>query len=242
MAGTTSRTLRHYGELGLLSPTRVGANGYRHYDERALVRLQRILVLRQLGLALPVIRSILDGQRDDASALADHLEELRRERARLDRQIAAVEATVRSVRGGERLMVDEMFDGFDHARHRREVEERWGAGAYARGDAWWRGMSEAERADWKRRSAALLADWRDAAGRGIDPGGAEALALARRQAEWLAAVPGTPGHDEGRPAREYLLGLGEMYVADERFARNYGGADGAAFVRDALRAYVAREY
>jgi MerR family transcriptional regulator, thiopeptide resistance regulator len=32
---------------------------------------------------------------------------------------------------------------------------------------------------------------------------------------------------------------GEMYVADPRFAANYGGAEGAAFVRDALLAYVA---
>ena len=32
-----------------------------------------------------------------------------------------------------------------------------------------------------------------------------------------------------------------MYVADERFAVNYGGADGAAFVRDALTVYADRE-
>ena len=36
-AGTTSRTLRHYGAIGILSPSRIGANGYRFYDERALV-------------------------------------------------------------------------------------------------------------------------------------------------------------------------------------------------------------
>ena len=44
-AGTTSRTLRHYGDVGLLQPSRVGVNGYRYYDEGALVRLQRILLL-----------------------------------------------------------------------------------------------------------------------------------------------------------------------------------------------------
>jgi hypothetical protein len=36
----------------------------------------------------------------------------------------------------------------------------------------------------------------------------------------------------------YVIGLGEMYVADERFAANYGGEAGAAFVRDALRTYA----
>jgi hypothetical protein len=29
-----------------------------------------------------------------------------------------------------------------------------------------------------------------------------------------------------------------MYVADERFAANYGGPTGAAFVRDALAAHA----
>jgi hypothetical protein len=38
--------------------------------------------------------------------------------------------------------------------------------------------------------------------------------------------------------KAYVTGLGEMYVADPRFAANYGGADGAAFVRDALRIYA----
>src|SRR5690625_7789618 len=45
-AGTTSRTLRHYDDLGLVPPSRIGANGYRYYDETALVRLQRVLLLR----------------------------------------------------------------------------------------------------------------------------------------------------------------------------------------------------
>ena len=49
IAGTTSRTLRHYDELGLLVPSRIGTNGYRHYDRDSLVRLQRILLLRDLG-------------------------------------------------------------------------------------------------------------------------------------------------------------------------------------------------
>ena len=55
LVGTTSRTLRHYDEIGLLPPARIAANGYRHYDEAALVRLQRILLLRELGLGLPAI-------------------------------------------------------------------------------------------------------------------------------------------------------------------------------------------
>src|SRR3712207_8600844 len=46
-AGTTTRALRHYGDLGLLEPSRVAAGGYRFYDEDGLLRLQRILLLRE---------------------------------------------------------------------------------------------------------------------------------------------------------------------------------------------------
>ena len=47
LAGTTSRTLRHYDEIGLLKPSSIGANGYRYYDDRSLVRPQRILLLNR---------------------------------------------------------------------------------------------------------------------------------------------------------------------------------------------------
>lgn len=53
LAGTTSRALRLYDHIGLLPPSRIARNGYRHYDQAALVRLQRILLLRELGLGLP---------------------------------------------------------------------------------------------------------------------------------------------------------------------------------------------
>jgi DNA-binding transcriptional MerR regulator len=89
-AGTTSRTLRHYGELGLLEPSRVGINGYRYYGQDELVRLQRILLLRRLGLSLPAIAEVLAGQQETAAALRTHLELLEQERERIGRQIAAV--------------------------------------------------------------------------------------------------------------------------------------------------------
>lgn len=135
-------------------------------------------------------------------------------------------------------MAEQMFDGFDHTQYREEVEERWGADAYAAGDRWWRSMSAAEQAEWKERVARLGRDWIAAHERGIDPAGEEAQALAQRHFEWLRGIPGTPGGGAAGPTKEYFLGLAEMYVADERFAANYGGEAGAAFVRDALRVYA----
>lgn len=239
IAGTTSRTLRHYDAIGLLEPSRIGGNGYRYYDRDALVRLQRILLLRELGLGLDAVGRVLADRRDAAPALRDHLTWLRTERDRLARQIASVESTIHAVEKGEEIMAEEMFDGFDHTVYKEEVEQRWGADAYAASDRWWRSMSSGERAEWQRLQKQLAADWAAAAERGTAPESAEAQELARRHCAWLGGIPGTPGHDGGAPLAAYVTGLADMYVADPRFAANYGGADGAAFVRDALRAYAA---
>jgi MerR family transcriptional regulator, thiopeptide resistance regulator len=241
LANTTSRTLRHYDDVGLLPPRRTGANGYRYYDEASLLRLQRILLLRELGLGIPQIAEVLDRQTSEKLALEAHLAWLRQEQERLQRQIASVTSTISSLQRGTQIMAEQMFDGFDHTRYKAEVEERWGKDAYAKGDAWWRGMSETERSAWKERAARLTLDWRNAAEAGMAPDSAAAQELAARHVEWLTAIPGTPAGTAGGNVRAYVIGLGEMYVADPRFGANYAtseGDKGAIFVRDALRIYA----
>ena len=238
VTGTTSRTLRHYESVGVLPASRVGPGGLRYYDDEALVRLQRILVLRGLGMPLADVGRLLDDDGDGLGALRQHLHQLRTEQQRLARIAASVERTIVTLEEGGQLVAEEMFDGFDHTQYKDEVEERWGKDAYASSDAWWHGMGDAERRTLKGRVAQLGADWIAAAQSGIAPDFDEAQALARRHADWLAGIPGTPGHGTGAPAKEYLLGLGEMYVADPRFAAGYGGEQGATFVRDALRVYA----
>jgi DNA-binding transcriptional MerR regulator len=238
LAGTTSRALRHYDDIELLKPSRVATNGYRYYDQDALVRLQRILLLRQLGLGLPAIAAVVDGQQSPAVALELQLEWLRLERQRIDRQIGSVETTITKLNGSEQLMAEEILDGFDHTLYKKEVEERWGAESYGAGDSWWTSKTPAGRAEWMSRQKQLAADWVAAAASGSAPGSTSAQQLAARQADWIAAIAGTPGSAEGRPTKEYFMGLGEFYVADARFAAQYGGEAGAAFVRDAMAIYA----
>ncbi|MFE5307959.1 TipAS antibiotic-recognition domain-containing protein [Isoptericola sp. NPDC056605] len=241
LAGVSSRTLRHYDQIGLLPPSGTGSGGLRRYDDAAVRRLQRILLLRDLGLPLSDVGRVLDEQADEAGALRRHLGQLRAEQDRLTRQIASVERTVTAIEKGEQLMAEDMLDGFDHTQHQEEVTERWGADAYARSDAWWRGLGPAGQKEWQARTTELGDAWGDAARRGVAPTSDEAQALAARHAAWLGGIPGTPGSEQGRPTKEYVVGLAEMYVADPRFAKNYGGTEGATFVRDALVAYAERE-
>ncbi|MCA0380411.1 MAG: TipAS antibiotic-recognition domain-containing protein [Actinobacteria bacterium] len=270
-AGTTSRTLRHYDSIGLVAPSRIGSNGYRYYDDRSLVRLQRVLLLRELGLGLDAIASVLAAQDagalmgerphdTEARVLSQHRELLLGERLRLEKQIASVDRTIAALRAkpseaidagdnytdsaekGESLMTQNMFDGFDHTQYKDEVEERWGANTYAASDRWWRGLGKTGQQEWKQRASELSQDWSEAAARGEDPRSSTASDLARRHIEWLRGVGGTPASVPGGDLKGYVLGLADMYVADERFAANYGGVEGATFVRDALHHYVEMEF
>ncbi|PCG85076.1 MerR family transcriptional regulator [Streptomyces sp. WZ.A104] len=233
-AGTTSRTLRHYGDLGLLTPSRVGSNGYRYYDQDALVRLQRILLLRELGLSLPAIKDVLEGQRDTAVALRAHLRLLEQEQARIGRQIASVRTTLHKTREGMELMADEVFDGFDHTVHEQEVTERWGRKAYEEGDRWWRSLGATEKKAFQDEQEAIARDWGRAKEAGLAPDSEEAQDIARRHCAWLATTR--------EPSRSYVIGLAEMYVADPRFAQNYDrhADDTVTLVRDALTVYAER--
>lgn len=228
LTGTTSRTLRHYGDVGLLEPSRIGANGYRYYNSTALTRLQRILMLRQLGLGVPSIAEVLDAT-DDTSALRAHLEWLRAESERLDRQIASVERTITGIQKGAPIMASEMFDGFDHTHYKEEVEQRWGAQAYADSDRWWRGQGPEGQQAFADEHATIATAWADLRMSEAPIDGEAAQALARRHLAWIAA-----GWGDRRPSADQLAGLADMYVADERFAAKYGGTEGATYVRDAL--------
>ncbi len=231
-AGTTSRTLRHYDDLGLLKARRSRHNGYRYYDQEALVRLQRILLLRDLGLSLASIREILDGQHDATDALRTHLALLELERERIGRQIESVRTTLRKTEGGEQLMPAEAFDGFDHTKYEQEVTERWGREAYERGDRWWRSLSEAEKAAFQQEGRDLAQRFGAASRAGKSPDSDEVQGLARRHVDWLSMTT--------TPTRDYLVGLGQMYVDDPRFTAVYDehGPGTAVFVRDALRVYA----
>lgn len=234
-AGTTSRALRHYGQLGLLPPSRIGANGYRYYDEHSLVRLQRILLLRELGVSLPVIGQILAGERDAITALRAQLELLRQEQDRIRRRITSVHTTLDKLERGERLVAAEVFEEFDHTQYKDEVTERWGAEAYERGDRWWSSLSPAQKQEFQQTQADIAADFGRAHAAGLAPGSPEVQAITARHYEWM-----TGGWQGRRPCAKEFAALGEMYVADERFGVNYDqhGKGTVELVRDAMKYYA----
>ena len=232
-AGVTTRTLRHYDELGLVRPCRTDDAGRRYYDRQGLLRLQRVLLLRDMGVGLAETVPLLDGETDPVAALREHAVRLEQERGRLDRQLAAVSATIRSLEEGEELVADEVLDGFDHTVHEAEVTERWGADAYARGDRWWRALSPQEKAAFQQEQQDIARAFAGAAAAGRLASSEDVQALAERQVAWLRRTSAvTP---------ELVVGLGALYVEDPRFREQYDahGRGTAVLVRDALQVWAA---
>ena len=240
LAGTTSRTLRHYDSIGLLRPARTGANGYRLYGSAELIRLQRILLLRQLGLGLAQIADALNARGDEATALRTHLEWLHTEQDRFGAADRRGGPDGRRI--GKRRTAHERDDvrrirphpvqGRGHAVAGERTPTRGPTAGGAAGRRPARTHSSGRRRSSRR-------DWADAARGARIPRSDEAQALAERHVAWLRGGPGTPAADPAQVVA-YVRGLGDMYVADPRFGANYGGSDGAGFVRDALHEWADR--
>src|SRR5258708_10249594 len=95
LAGVSVRTLHYYDEIGLLSPSQVGANGYRLYDDAALLRLQQILFYREIGLQLTQIKDILDRPDFDLLvALRSHRSVLQDKIDRMQKLVSTVDSTI----------------------------------------------------------------------------------------------------------------------------------------------------
>ncbi|MCM3702305.1 MerR family transcriptional regulator [Paenibacillus macerans] len=62
LAGLTVRTLRYYDQIGLFSPSGQTESGHRLYNESDLSRLQQILSLKELGLSLEEVKSVLNDE------------------------------------------------------------------------------------------------------------------------------------------------------------------------------------
>lgn len=231
-AGVTSRTLRHYESIGLLHPARVAANGYRFYGEDEIARLYRILALRALDLPLPEIARALGDERTLAQAMRAHLAALEERRIGMDRRITAVRNTLAALEEGKTMDIDDVLAGVDDSRWEGEARERWGDEAWERSAARRAALTPEERRVDDARSAEINAALRDAAARGLTADADELQSLVAAHHAWVARQWGRT------PDAAAYTGLGDLYVADPRFADVYGGVEQARVVRDAMAAYA----
>ena len=234
MSKVTSRTLRHYDAIGLLKPAWTDHSGRRHYEQDELLRLQQILLLRDLGLGLETIREVLDAQSEQSTvgALHRHREWLATERRRLGRLIKTVDATIENLEKGGEMAAEKLFEGFEHNPYEAEARERWGDEvvdeSYAKLKHLTPEQAEEARTGFARASDAVRA-LRDSGAPVDDARVQDAVEGLHR---WLTLF--------WTPNRQSFSGLADMYVDDERFRRNIGGGDDefVEYLRDAMKVYA----
>lgn len=240
-AGISPRTLRHYHQIGLLAPDRIGANGYRYYGPTAVARLQRILLLREAGLSLTAIKAVLAGEADhgvEVEALEAHLLRLRRDQDALARRIAAVEHTVAMRREGRQPRMDMMLEGFND-RYEDEVTQRWGRDVFEQSNRWWHTKRIDQQRQFQADAEALLARWGELHAHGIAPTDTAAQDHAAVHAAWFAQIPGTPAHDgDTAKTRAMLHGMANLYATNPAFHPAFGSAEAATFTAHALHHYT----
>jgi MerR family transcriptional regulator, thiopeptide resistance regulator len=236
-SGVTSRTLRHYDAIGLLRPASIGGNGYREYGQEELLRLQQILVLRELGLPLEEIREVLDAQRDRVAALRAHHDRLVAERDRLTVVAATVARTIADLEkdeGSTAMTInrpENLFEGFDHRRYAEEARERWPQEA-ASSERYAAGMSAEETAERQREWTAQMVRMADLRAAGAAP--PDERVQAEIQAVYDGILP------MWTPNAAAFKGLGAMYVDDARFTATFDQVSPglAGFYRDAMEVFA----
>ena len=233
LTGVSVRTLHYYDEIGLLSPASVDVqNRYRDYDEQSLGRMAEILFYRELDFPLSSIKSILSSpDYDRADAFRKQKELLTLKKERLETLISALEQAEKGV------ISMNTFNNNEYERARKqyadEAKQRWGdTDAYKEYE-----QKAAEYSDEKKTDAAdgmnaILAEFAAARAEGATPDSETAQTLVRRLQAHITDNFYTC-------TKEILAGLGQMYVADERFKANIdkNGNGTAEFISEAVEIY-----
>jgi DNA-binding transcriptional MerR regulator len=234
LAGITPRALHYYDEIGLLQPSRVGANGYRYYDEEALLRLQQILLYRELDLPLERIKQIMGRPDFDVlQALESHKAELSQRIARLNVLVCTVNQTLEHLKGNQAMSKQQFFEGFNdeqQAEYEKEVMQTYDPATVKASVKKWNAYTAEEKKQIGEEGNAAYQALLAAMPKGpASPEAQAAVVLWRRQIEYFWI-----------PDDEQTLGLAQGYISDQRFKASFDKIHPqlAEFLLAAVKAYL----
>ncbi len=234
LAGVSTRTLHYYDQIGLFKPSSLGANGYRHYEEEALLKLQQILFYRELGLSLDKIKAVVGHPDFDVlTALRCHKEALQGRVERLNRLIQTVDNTIDHLKGSETMNAKGLFEGFseeEQEKYALEAERTYNPETVRASNRKWKAYPPAEKERILAEGKAIYADLVVAMPKGA--ASAEVQACVARWQNYMQYF--------WSPNDEQLIGLADMYTDDPRFRANFDKMDPklAGFMQEAVKAYV----
>lgn len=236
LAGITSRTLHYYDEVGLFKPSHIGQNGYRYYGAESVLRLQQILLYRELGLTLEAIQTIIsDPGFDLLSALEEHRVQLLLRVEEMKRMVITVDDTLLHLKGIKEMSDKQLFEPFNEAQQAEYEKE-----------AMWMYDPEIVKASNRK--------WKSYSKEEKQRIGEEGNAAYRAIVAAISLGPGSKEAQDGvhqwrrhmdyfwTPEPEQLIGLAQLYNDDPRFKANFDKIDPrlAEFMLVAVTEYVNR--
>lgn len=243
ISGVSVRALHHYDEIGLLKPASVGRNRYRYYGQDELLRLQQILLHRELDIPLNEIGAILDDPAfDQLEALPQQRDRLAGEAKRYARLVRTIDRTIASLNGGQAMRNAELYKGISpekQAEYEAWLVERYGGHMpeqISTSKKKYASLSDADKKALMDELAEVELAWADAMKNGI-PAVSRALdPLLKRHRAWVAAM-----WDKPCPPEAYG-GLADLHLGHPDFVGRYEAiAEGfSAHHAESMKAYAAR--
>ncbi|MFC3928284.1 MerR family transcriptional regulator [Streptococcus caprae] len=227
LAGVSVRTLHYYDEIGLLRPAQVTDSGYRLYDDKALMRLQDILLFRELDVPLKKIAELMDSsQAVRQSVLRDHVRLLELRRDRLETLVQLANDLIK----GEQPMNLEAFNQDQLAAFQEEAQKRWGDTAAFQSFA--QTMTDQDWQDSNQELMTVFAGFGNLRDLPVSDTQVQQQVKVLQETITKRYYPCTP---------EILKGLGIMYTEDNRFTQTidqFAGTGTAQFVHEAIDVFT----
>jgi DNA-binding transcriptional MerR regulator len=243
ISGVSVRALHHYDEIGLLKPASIGRNNYRYYGRDELLRLQQILLHRELDIPLNEIRIILDDPHfDQLDALRAQREKLAAEAKRYAELVRTIDRTIADLNGVTAMKNADLYKGISpekQAEYERWLIEKYGGDMPERiavSKKKYESMSDAEKRALNDELTDVETAWADAMKNGVPADSPSLDPLLRRHRAWVAAMWNKPCPPEA------YAGLADLHLSHPDFVSRYEtlGEGFSDYHARSMKAYAAR--
>ena len=243
ISGVSVRALHHYDEIGLLKPAQLGRNRYRYYGDEELLRLQQILIHRELGIPLSEIAAILDAPGFDRLAtLQQQRQKLEAEAKRYAQLVRTIDRTIANIKGERAMRNADLYKGISpekQAEYEAWLIEKYGGDMPDRIEASRKKYAQLTDAEKEKIGAGLQeleTAWAEAMESGVPPDSAALDPLLARFRDWVAFMWDRPCPPEA------FAGLADLHLSHPDFVARYEalGKGFSDYHAAAMKAYARR--
>lgn len=243
LSGVSVRALHHYDEIGLLKPARIGANRYRYYGEEELLRLQQILIHRELDIPLAEIAAILDAPEFDRLAtLRVQREKLEQEAKRYAELVRTIDRTIARLKGDRAMKDAELYKGISpekQAEYEQWLVDRYGGDMAQSIETSRKKVGALSKAEMDRIMAELKEleqGLAEGLRRGVPRASSSLDPLLARHRAWVGTM-----WDKPCPPEAYA-GLADLYLSHPDFIARYESIEPgfAEYLAGAMKAHAGR--